>query len=65
MYTEPLFIYAAILIRFLYDEEYLHDPKSQLKIWLKQSLDNTPRPSQIYNPIVQQAFASASEIDLD
>ncbi|KIL86291.1 hypothetical protein FAVG1_10689 [Fusarium avenaceum] len=64
-YPEPLFIYAATLIRFLYDEKYFRNPNSQLKIWLKQSSDNTPQLSQIYNPILQQTFASASETDLD
>ncbi|RYC79559.1 hypothetical protein BFJ63_vAg17556 [Fusarium oxysporum f. sp. narcissi] len=64
-YPEPLFIYAATLIRFLYDEKYLRNPNSQLKIWLNQCSDNASQLSQMYNPILEQIFTSASEADFD
>jgi hypothetical protein len=62
---EPLFIYASTLLRFVYDEKHLRNPKNQLKIWLQQCKDNKSQLHQIYNPILEQIFATAKDIDFD
>ncbi|KAM0284359.1 hypothetical protein ACHAO9_009284 [Fusarium lateritium] len=64
-YPEPLFIYAATLLRFVYDEQHLRNPKNQLKIWLKQCEDNKSQLHQTYNPILEQIYASASDTDFE
>ncbi|EXK79050.1 hypothetical protein FOQG_16318 [Fusarium oxysporum f. sp. raphani 54005] len=64
-YPEPLFIYAATLIRFLYDEKYMRNPNRQLKIWLNQCSDNASQLIQMYSPILEQIFISSSETDFD
>ncbi|KAF6807326.1 vegetative incompatibility protein het-e-1, partial [Colletotrichum musicola] len=53
---EPLFIYAATLCRFVCDERNPRNPKTQLKLWLKQSGENKPQLDQIYDPILGQVF---------
>ncbi|KAF6798278.1 vegetative incompatibility protein het-e-1 [Colletotrichum sojae] len=53
---EPLFIYAATLCHFVYDEHRPRNPKSQLRLWLKGSDDNRPQLGQIYDPILSQVF---------
>ncbi|KAM0547328.1 hypothetical protein ACHAPJ_010464 [Fusarium lateritium] len=62
-YPEPLFIYAATLLRFVYDEQHLRNPKNQLKIWLKQCDEDRSQLHQIYNPILEQIYASASDTE--
>ncbi|KAM0208164.1 hypothetical protein ACHAQI_007174 [Fusarium lateritium] len=64
-YPEPLFIYAATLLRFVYDEQHLRNPKNQLKIWLKQCEDNRSQLHQTYNPILEQIYVSASDTDFE
>ncbi|KAF9873982.1 g-protein beta wd-40 repeats containing [Colletotrichum karsti] len=58
---EPLFIYAATLCRFIYDEQRPRNPKTQLKLWLKQCEENKSQLDQIYDTVLSQAFSSASE----
>ncbi|KAK1973981.1 hypothetical protein LZ30DRAFT_437575 [Colletotrichum cereale] len=53
---EPLFIYAATLCRFVYDEQRPKNPKKQLEIWLKQCDGNKSQLDQIYEPILSQVF---------
>ncbi|KAI2630918.1 WD40-repeat-containing domain protein [Hypoxylon sp. NC1633] len=55
---EPLFIYAATLCRFVYDEQRPRNPKNQLKLWLKQCDDNKSQLHQIYDPILSQIFGN-------
>lgn len=62
---EPLFIYAATLIRFVYDERRLQNPKNQLRIWLKQCENNQSQLHQMYNPILEQIFAFGKDTDFD
>ncbi|KAJ4016030.1 hypothetical protein NW752_006964 [Fusarium irregulare] len=62
---EPLFIYAATLVRFVYDEKQLQNPKIQLRIWLKQCRDNESQLHQMYNPILEQIFAFGRNEDFD
>ena len=62
---EPLFIYAATLIRFIYNEKRLQNPKNQLKIWLNQCQDNKSQLHQMYNPILEQIFAFGKDTDFD
>jgi len=62
---EPLFIYAATLVRFVYDGKRLQNPKNQLKIWLNQCRDNKSQLHQMYNPILEQIFAFGKDTDFD
>ncbi|KAI1059135.1 hypothetical protein LB507_004119, partial [Fusarium sp. FIESC RH6] len=64
-HPEPLFIYAATLLRFVYDERHLRNPKNQLKIWIKQCENNESQLHQMYNPILEQIFALAKDTDFD
>ncbi|KAH7179070.1 uncharacterized protein B0J16DRAFT_402434 [Fusarium flagelliforme] len=64
-HPEPLFIYAATLLRFVYDEKQLQNPKNQLKIWIKQCEDNKSQLHQMYNPILEQIFALGKDTDFD
>jgi hypothetical protein len=58
---EPLFIYAATLCRFVYDEKHPRDPRKQLKLWLKQGQENRSQLHQIYDPILTQVFPGDEE----
>lgn len=58
---EPLFIYAATLCRFVYDEKKRRNPKKQLERWLERREDSKSQLDQIYNPILAQIFADNSE----
>ncbi|WYZ44457.1 hypothetical protein EsH8_VII_000893 [Colletotrichum jinshuiense] len=60
---EPLFIYAATLCRFIYDEKRPRNPKNQLKLWLKQCEDNKSQLHQIYDPILSQVFLGNEEAE--
>ncbi|KAJ4135266.1 hypothetical protein NW768_004888 [Fusarium equiseti] len=62
---EPLFIYAATLVRFIYDEKRLQNPKNQLKKWINQCKENRSQLHQMYNPILEQIFAFAKDTDFD
>ncbi|KAH7309928.1 NACHT and WD40 domain protein, partial [Stachybotrys elegans] len=55
---QPLFIYAATLCRFVYDEKRPCNPKNQLKLWLKQCEDGKSQLHQIYDPILSQVFGN-------
>ncbi|KAK2765806.1 g-protein beta wd-40 repeats containing [Colletotrichum kahawae] len=55
---EPLFIYAATLCRFVYDEKRPSNPKKQLKLWLKQCEEGKSQLHQIYDPILRQILLS-------
>lgn len=62
---EPLFIYAATLCRFVYDEQRRpRPPKKQLKLWLEQCDDNKPQLHQIYDPILSQMFQDNTEAEI-
>ncbi|KAG8161153.1 hypothetical protein KVR01_009417 [Diaporthe batatas] len=54
---EPLFIYAATLCRFVYDQKQPRNPKRQLDKWLVQCEDGKSQLDQIYSPILAQVFA--------
>ncbi|KAH8756780.1 hypothetical protein F5883DRAFT_164287 [Diaporthe sp. PMI_573] len=58
---EPLFIYAATLCRFVYDEKHPRDPRKQLKLWLKQGQENKSQLHQIYDSILTQVFPGDEE----
>lgn len=60
---EPLFIYAATLCRFVYDEKRPKNPKAQLKLWLKESEENKSQLHQIYDPILSQVFLGNDEAE--
>ncbi|KAH8753652.1 hypothetical protein F5883DRAFT_191999 [Diaporthe sp. PMI_573] len=60
---EPLFIYAATLCRFVYDEKRPRNPKAQLKLWLKECEDNKSQLHQIYDPILSQVFLGNDEAE--
>ncbi|KAF6783480.1 vegetative incompatibility protein het-e-1 [Colletotrichum sojae] len=60
---EPLFIYAATLCRFVYDEQRPRNPKNQLKLWLKQCEDHQSQLHQMYDPILSQVFLGSEEAD--
>ncbi|KAF6789002.1 vegetative incompatibility protein het-e-1, partial [Colletotrichum musicola] len=60
---EPLFIYAATLYRFVYDEQRPRNPKNQLKLWLKQCEDHQSQLHQMYDPILSQVFLGSEEAD--
>jgi hypothetical protein len=60
-----LFIYAATLCRFVYDENRRKDPKRQLKQWLEQCDDNKSQLNQIYEPILNQLFLSNDKVESD
>lgn len=60
---EPLFIYAATLVRFVYDENRPRNPKSQLKLWPRQCEDNKSQLHQIYDPILTQVFLGSEEAE--
>ncbi|WYZ39980.1 hypothetical protein EsH8_IV_000321 [Colletotrichum jinshuiense] len=60
---EPLFIYAATLCRFVYDEQRSRNPKNQLKLWLRQCEDNKSQLHQIYDPILSQVFLGNEEAE--
>ncbi|KAJ0279454.1 hypothetical protein COL940_006720 [Colletotrichum noveboracense] len=60
---EPLFVYAATLCRFVYDEKRPSNPKKQLKLWLKQCQESKSQLHQIYDPILSQIFLSNEEAD--
>ncbi|CAG7561893.1 unnamed protein product [Fusarium equiseti] len=64
-HPEPLFIYAATLLRFVYDERHLQNPKNQLKIWIKQCEQNESQLYQMYNPILEQIFSLGKDTDFD
>jgi hypothetical protein len=58
----PLFIYAATLCRFVYDEEGREKSTDQLKLWLEQCDSNVPQLNQTYMPILHQlVFGSYKE----
>ncbi|KAH9231987.1 hypothetical protein K456DRAFT_405519 [Colletotrichum gloeosporioides 23] len=61
---EPLFIYAATLYRFVFDEKRPSNPKKQLKLWLKQCEEGKSQLHQIYDPILRQIL-SDEEADSD
>lgn len=61
---EPLFIYAATLSRFVYDERRPRNPKNQLKLWLKECENNKSQLHQIYDPILNQIFLDNEEAEL-
>ncbi|KAF4440793.1 putative WD-repeat protein [Fusarium austroafricanum] len=58
---DPLFIYAATLFRFIYDEKRPRNPKSQLHKWLKDSDRNISQLHQMYNPVLCQVFNDNEE----
>ncbi|KAF4425545.1 Vegetative incompatibility protein HET-E-1 [Colletotrichum fructicola] len=60
---EPLFIYAATLHRFVYDEKRPRNPKTQLKLWLKQCENGKSQLHQIYDPILDQVFLGHEEAE--
>ncbi|KAL0944678.1 g-protein beta wd-40 repeats containing [Colletotrichum truncatum] len=60
---EPLFIYAATLCRFVYDEKRPRNPKSQLKLWLKQCNLGRSQLCQIYDPILSQVLLGNEEAE--
>ncbi|KAM0281217.1 hypothetical protein ACHAQH_003648 [Verticillium albo-atrum] len=60
---EPLFIYAATLCRFVYDEHRPRNPNNQLKLWLKQYDGNKSQLHQIYDPILGQVFHGMDEAE--
>ncbi|KAI6345513.1 hypothetical protein MCOR25_011023 [Pyricularia grisea] len=60
---EPLFIYAATLCRFVYDEKRPCNPKKQLKSWLKQCEDGKSQLHQIYDPVLSQVFLGNEEAE--
>ncbi|KAI1760617.1 hypothetical protein GGR53DRAFT_509023 [Hypoxylon sp. FL1150] len=60
---EPLFIYAATLCRFVYDERRPSNPKKQLKLWLEQCEDNKSQLHQIYAPILSQILQDNDEAE--
>ncbi|KAJ3962394.1 hypothetical protein N0V92_000871 [Colletotrichum tropicale] len=62
---EPLFIYAATLYRFVFDEKRPSNPKKQLKLWLKQCEEGKSQLHQIYDPILRQILLSDEEADSD
>lgn len=54
----PLFIYAATLCRFVYDEDDdWADPTERLNLWLAQCDRNVSQLEQIYKPILEQSFS--------
>ncbi|RYP03115.1 hypothetical protein DL765_010598 [Monosporascus sp. GIB2] len=57
----PLFIYAATLCRFVYDETGRKNPTHQLKLWLKDCDSNAPQLDQIYMPILNQVLFGSYE----
>lgn len=59
----PLFIYAATLCRFVYDEQHPKNPKKQLALWFKQCEDNRSQLNQIYAPILNQVFLGSEEAE--
>ncbi|KAL0937155.1 vegetative incompatibility protein het-e-1 [Colletotrichum truncatum] len=61
---EPLFIYAATLCRFVYDEQFPRNPKTQLRLWLMEGEANRSQLHQTYEPILSQAFRGIEEGDL-
>ncbi|KAJ0384429.1 hypothetical protein COL922a_008398 [Colletotrichum nupharicola] len=61
---EPLFIYAATLYRFVFDDKRPSNPKKQLKLWLKQCEEGKSQLHQIYDPILRQIL-SDEEADSD
>lgn len=62
---EPLFIYAATLCRFVYEEQKPRNPKKQLDRWLKQCEESRSQLHQIYDPILAQIFASNNKAECD
>ncbi|KAE9581567.1 Vegetative incompatibility protein [Colletotrichum fructicola] len=62
---EPLFIYAATLCRFVYDEKRPSNPKKQLKLWLKQCEEGKSQLHQIYDPILRQILLSDEGAESD
>lgn len=60
---KPLFIYATTLCRFIYNEKRPRNPKTQLKLWLKQCEDKQSQLYQIYNPILSQVFLGNEEAE--
>ncbi|RFN43647.1 g-protein beta wd-40 repeats containing [Fusarium flagelliforme] len=62
---EPLFIYGATILRFVYDVNLPRDPKVQLAIWLKQCEDDRCQLHQMYDPILKQLFESIRETDVE
>ncbi|KAH6654092.1 hypothetical protein BKA67DRAFT_269741 [Truncatella angustata] len=62
---EPLFIYAATLCRFVYDEQRPKDPRKQLTRWLKQCDSNVSQLNQIYEPVLNQVFLGDDDADSD
>ncbi|KAH8202864.1 hypothetical protein TruAng_002917 [Truncatella angustata] len=62
---EPLFIYAATLCRFVYDEQRPKNPQKQLTIWLEQCSSNKSQLNQIYEPILSRVFLGNEDADFD
>ncbi|KAF5520213.1 Vegetative incompatibility protein HET-E-1 [Colletotrichum aenigma] len=60
---EPLFIYAATLCRFVYDEKHPRNPKKQLRLWLEQCENGKSQLNQIYDPILSQLFLGNDEAE--
>ncbi|TLD09575.1 hypothetical protein PspLS_11847 [Pyricularia sp. CBS 133598] len=60
---EPLFIYAATLCRFVYDEKRPCNPKKRLNLWLKQCEDGKSQLHQIYDPVLNQVFLGNEEAE--
>lgn len=54
----PLFIYAAILCRFVDDGTGKKNPIKRLERWLKDCDSNTSQLNQIYVPILQDLFGT-------
>lgn len=52
----PLFVYAATLCRFIFDEQSKRqrNPKHRLEEWLRQCDDNQSQLNQIYTPILNE-----------
>ncbi|RGP76554.1 vegetative incompatibility het-e-1 [Fusarium longipes] len=64
-HPEPLFIYAATLIRFVYDEHNHQDPKTQLESWIDQSVESKSQLHQLYDPILGQIFKLAKDTNFN
>ena len=50
---EPLFVYASTLCRFV---AHGNTPKRKLQVWLEQSGNDKSQLSQIYGPVLREAF---------
>lgn len=57
----PLFIYAATLYRFVYDERGRKSPIKQLNIWLQQCDSNKSQLTNTYEPVLRQVLLGDEE----